>query len=91
MTAQIVELGALRACRLYHWRLAVRASKTRTTYEKALAREPANTYNRTYYENCIKEASARWSLHMGFVQALNQLFDVHSGDTAERDNQGAAT
>lgn len=79
--ASPVVLTELRALRLWHWREVLKASKLRDDVEFAM-RECSGP-NRSYFEEQLKKAKARWAMHMGAVQTLNSFF-TH-GDTAAKD------
>lgn len=61
----------LRELRLWHWRRVV-------NYRAKVDDPKTNRFKR-------REYSQLHALHMGAVQALNELFPI--GDTAERDNK----
>lgn len=79
--ASPVMLIELRALRLWHWKEVLKASKLRDDVEFAM--RECNGPNRSYFEERLTRAKARWTMHMGAVQTLNSFFDL--GDTAEKD------
>lgn len=83
MTAELVQtkIGILRKLRLYHYKEALKHSKARTYYEQHRAK--CYSFEIAHINRKIRAEQAKWSEHMGFVQALNEFFKV--GDTAERD------
>lgn len=75
----MTQLELLRALRLHHWKGVLRNSAKIRRAENQIK---ANPSNKTF--KVLDVAKRQHSLHMGFVQQLNDYFPI--GDTAERDN-----
>lgn len=75
-------LDGLRAIRLHHWRKVENTRHMQNMLDANITKGGTQKQLELWIVQ-RRRMSADWKLHMGYVQTLNDFFDI--GDTAERD------